>query len=158
MPGVMLLLLVNPKFMSDFINNLSSIYWWISVVIVGILINLLSAYLKVKLDSSLSRVSSWWRNKSEARKAQRLKDLARLRNDSQEQMKLMLSILRYRITSIMYFLWGVTIIVLAISIDQMTLGKPLRQELPHRIFRMVTLLGPALFIIVASREYMSSLR
>lgn len=42
------------KLVSDF----SSWYWWVSVVIVGMVINLLSAYLKQPLDR-------WWERRSE---------------------------------------------------------------------------------------------
>ena len=39
------------------VTDIVSPYWWASVVFVGILINLASAYLKPKLDIALSHVS-----------------------------------------------------------------------------------------------------
>ena len=46
---------------SRFANDLASWYWWVSVVFVGIAINLLSAYLKTPVDN-------WWSSTSQRRK------------------------------------------------------------------------------------------
>ena len=46
-----------------------SIYWWVSVVLVGILINLGAAYLKPLLDGVLSFFSFKWRKRVETRKS-----------------------------------------------------------------------------------------
>jgi hypothetical protein len=43
--------------------------WWITAVVVALLINLLSAYLKPRIDAALVRTWSWWRERSEARTA-----------------------------------------------------------------------------------------
>jgi len=51
--------------MTEVVNNLSSAGWWISVVIVGLLINLVSAYIKAPIDSLGSKLSSAWRSRSE---------------------------------------------------------------------------------------------
>lgn len=54
--------------MDEFTKLLVSPLWWLSVVVVGILINLASAYLKPRLDETFSRSSLWWRNRSEEAK------------------------------------------------------------------------------------------
>ena len=43
--------------MKDLLNDLSSLRWWVSVVIVGLLINLASDYAKPWIDNVLSRFS-----------------------------------------------------------------------------------------------------
>lgn len=43
--------------MDKFVETLKSPVWWIGVVLVGILINIASAYLKPRLDKLLARVS-----------------------------------------------------------------------------------------------------
>jgi predicted histidine transporter YuiF (NhaC family) len=43
--------------MTKLLSDLASLYWWVSVVLVGLLINLASAYLKPRLDSWLSQRS-----------------------------------------------------------------------------------------------------
>jgi hypothetical protein len=51
--------------MEQFLNSVTSLGWWISVFLVGIFINVLSAYLKPNLDKLLSTTSGWWRKKVE---------------------------------------------------------------------------------------------
>ncbi len=51
--------------MTDFHNTLFSAGWWISVVFVGLLINLVSAYIKSPIDKLGSKLSSAWRNRTE---------------------------------------------------------------------------------------------
>lgn len=72
--------------MKNFLNSLSSLYWWASVVLVGILINLFSAYLKSKLDARLSRMSSWWRKRSDIQKAKETASICELRNEPHKQV------------------------------------------------------------------------
>ncbi len=93
--------------MKDFITNISSLYWWISVVVVGILINLFSSYLKDRLDRYLSGVSSRWRQQSEKQKAKTQRILDKLRNEPSEQVFLLLSELRTRIKCLFMLVWGV---------------------------------------------------
>ena len=59
--------------MTEFLINLSSVAWWISVVFVGLLINLVSAYIKPPIDMLGSKLSSAWRNRT-VRSARRLTD------------------------------------------------------------------------------------
>lgn len=51
--------------MDDLINDVGSLTWWIGVVLVGLLINLFSAYLKPLLDGALSALSKQWRTRSQ---------------------------------------------------------------------------------------------
>jgi len=51
--------------MKEFLSNISSLSWWIGVVIVSFLINLGSAYAKKALDLALARFSERQRNKLE---------------------------------------------------------------------------------------------
>ena len=62
--------------MEKFLLDVLSIYWWASVVIVGLLINLASAYIKAPLDRRIGSASHWWRRRSERRDAALL-DMAR---------------------------------------------------------------------------------
>jgi hypothetical protein len=103
--------------MSEFITNLSSIYWWLSIVIVGILINLFSAYLKIKLDTRLSTVSSWWRKRSEARKTRRLAELDRLRGNPNEQIMLALSEVRKLVKGVLAVGLGSVCYLLVIGVQ-----------------------------------------
>lgn len=56
--------------MEELTRNASTVNWWLSVVIVGVLLNLVSAYLKQGVDYFLKHTSEWWRARS-ARSRQR---------------------------------------------------------------------------------------
>lgn len=44
--------------MEKFISDIANFYWWLSVVIVGLIINIISSYLKQKMDTFLNRYST----------------------------------------------------------------------------------------------------
>jgi hypothetical protein len=100
--------------MKDFLNNLSSINWWIGVVVVGILINLISGYIKSKLDSRLSNASTWWQKRSSVQKEKREKALEMLRNNPHEQVMLALAGLRDRMRCIFFSVLGSLVGVLTV--------------------------------------------
>jgi hypothetical protein len=102
--------------MKEFLTNIGSVYWWVSVVVVGILINLASAYLKTRLDTSVSRASKWWRLKSNVQRAQRQKDIARLRGDSQEQLVIAISEIRHQIRAVGFLVFTLIFLVFAVLI------------------------------------------
>lgn len=58
--------------MDKLLQDMSSIYWWISVVIVGLVINLVSSYLKPPLDALGGKTFHAWKAKSD--RAKRLHD------------------------------------------------------------------------------------
>lgn len=53
--------------MDEFIRNLSSPAWWVGVVIVGVFINLVSAYAKPVLDRITSHFGDKWKKRSSER-------------------------------------------------------------------------------------------
>ena len=63
--------------------------WWVSVVVVGILINFFSAYAKGWLDSGLSKVSEKWRRSSDKRKNAQLKKVEELAASEYARLKAM---------------------------------------------------------------------
>jgi hypothetical protein len=52
--------------MSQPFKDLTSFHWWMGVVIVGILINLISDYLKPRADKLLSSMSTWYGTRTES--------------------------------------------------------------------------------------------
>jgi hypothetical protein len=87
------------------LDILASPLWWFSVVFAGICINILSAYLKNTLDDRLSKISTWWRNRSEIRK-QKFEDCVQAIAD--EPRKLLIAcytnIIRSILTSILFII------------------------------------------------------
>lgn len=67
--------------MNEVWNSFFSPAWWVSVVIVGLLINLLSAYLKPPIDSLGSRLSSSWKARSERSRLRLMAAVSRAVND-----------------------------------------------------------------------------
>lgn len=50
--------------LNDIITELSKPVWWVSVVVAGIFINLISSYLKSNMDVGLSKLFSIWNERS----------------------------------------------------------------------------------------------
>lgn len=98
--------------MNEVIRNLSSISWWFSVVIVGIIINLISIYLKAKLDKQLSSNSTWWRKRSQKIEKARLKRIEELRESEGEQRIAFLYIIAYLFWSLVLLILGLCCMIL----------------------------------------------
>jgi hypothetical protein len=103
-------------------DNLTSIQWWLGVVFVGIFINLLSIFIKNKYDGYFSRISSWWRNKSEKRKREFEDDVNILKNSPQElvmasflELRLINKSIFLMLSSIFLFILGMTCMCLIAS-------------------------------------------
>lgn len=126
--------------MEEFLNNLSSPSWWIGVIIIGIILNLVAAYLKTHLDTRLSRFSKWWRDRSEIRKKERESKIKKLRNNPQEQILFAVSALRFRIRSV-HFL-TVTIMLFVFTLD-----------LPIRSLRIFLLAIAALALLFSLSDH-----
>ncbi len=98
--------------MNDFLKNLSSASWWIGVVVVGLIINIVSVYIKANLDSRLAKASTWWQKRSLARNENRKKEIEKLRKNPHGQIMLALAALRDRIRCGVFFSCGFTVFVL----------------------------------------------
>lgn len=70
--------------MEKLLNDFSSPSWWIGIVLVTIVLNIASAYLKPRIDSALLRSSGWWRARSATRLARREEFVQGLINDDRE--------------------------------------------------------------------------
>ena len=71
--------------MADFIKDLSSLHFWLAVVVVGLLLEIGGHLLAKSVDKFLSRTSSWWKFRSETKTAKRQKLIEELRADTKEQ-------------------------------------------------------------------------
>lgn len=107
--------------MENFLTQIASISWWLSVVTVGFLINILSVYITRRLDTRLSRVSSWWRRRSDEKAARRKKDLAQLQGNPVKLTIFALAELRNRIRAL-------TMLVLAFAAAALALLVRLSAE------------------------------
>ena len=91
---------------TQLITDLSSWYWWFSVVIIGILINIASAYIKPRIDRLYERMSSTKRLKDEAKRLEQLLKAEELANNSEFIIFEGLAEMRERLGSILMFVLG----------------------------------------------------
>jgi hypothetical protein len=68
--------------MSKVLENVISVEWWFTVVVVGLAINVLSAYAKPITDRLLSAMSSRLRDRINAANARRTEMVERVRDDT----------------------------------------------------------------------------
>lgn len=99
--------------MSDFMQSLTSASWWIGVVVVGIAINLVSAYTKPRLDRMMSRTSKWWASLSQTRRDARESRVVALVGNPSEQILATLAEMRMRVRSVFFLILSLGIITIA---------------------------------------------
>jgi hypothetical protein len=98
----------------------SIIWWWVSVVCVGIGINLFSAYLKPKVDTRLGKMSMWWRRRSKTQQERFDKQVAEVRNDLRVFVWLATMEFRHRMMQVITLLVGALTIAFDIWVLEMT--------------------------------------
>lgn len=69
--------------MERFLANITSTSWWVGVVLVGIIINIISSYLKPFLDGNISKLSASKKNKLDKERKQHDIFVAKLIADDQ---------------------------------------------------------------------------
>jgi ABC-type multidrug transport system fused ATPase/permease subunit len=99
--------------MDEFFQNISSISWWLGVVIVGILINVLSHYIQKKFDTQLSALSSRWKKRSEEKKELRKRAIEKIRENPNAQVFVILEEVRLRIQTVLFYVGACALILLA---------------------------------------------
>jgi hypothetical protein len=109
--------------MSDMTKTLSSPVWWISVVVAGILINLLSSYLRTLLDVRFSKLSKRWRERSEKQKRERENYVQSLLGQPHRQIVEFHRSTRLHILSVMCLVLGT--FALGLSMAARAFGVPL---------------------------------
>lgn len=99
------------------ISDTSSAYWWFSVVIVGVLINVASAYLKPYLDVWYGKVSTKRRFKNEQAKAEFEEHAQALANNPLMIIVTGQDELRYRMYGVLFYL--IAMALLSVSLYSM---------------------------------------
>src|SRR5438270_4750812 len=107
-------------------DDIASPAWWMSVVIAGLLVNLLAAYLKSPVDRLLSHSSSRWRASSEKRREKRNQLIERLRQDADFKATMLAWEFRLRMNT-----------VLSVAIISVMLHFLVYQPLPHTWIKLL---------------------
>ena len=93
--------------MREFLNNLSSLSWWLGVVVVGVVINILSPYISKGLEKVLIKTSARYRKRIAERSEKRRKRITELKANQHKQIMLAFGEQRLRIRSLENFFGGV---------------------------------------------------
>ncbi|SGY87688.1 hypothetical protein [Moritella viscosa] len=90
--------------MEPFLVSLTTPSWWVGVVIVGIIINVISSYLKNPIDKILSAISGSRRERNKRKLNERNELISTLRDDADLLILFAMSENRYRIRSVGFLL------------------------------------------------------
>ena len=104
--------------MTDFLSSLSSPSWWLGVVIVGLLINLIAAYLKPRLDRWLGGSSRWWETRTEKRRRARQARIRKLRESQHEQTMAALEALRSALLGVVLLMMAAILAVCLVELSK----------------------------------------
>ena len=102
--------------MDKLLEALTSPVWWVSVVIAGVVVNLVAAYLKPRLDGFLSATSSRWRTTSAAARERREQFLTQLQSDPAEFHYQQMRELRLRAQATFALLLGVFFLLFTVNL------------------------------------------
>ncbi len=85
-------------------SSFLSYEWWISVVVVGLIINLVSAYAKAKIDVQVAKLSRWWATQNEKERLERTRRIELIKSSPQLQHLLGVQSVRRIVTGSAYAL------------------------------------------------------
>jgi hypothetical protein len=140
--------------MNEFANNLTSFSWWLGVVVVGLLINLASAYLKSPIDNLGSKFSTSWRNRTVRSREKFKLDVDKAIGDQNWRNFCATQALIYRSKSNAWLLLVLMELILAaqyktiIFISKITPTSP-NVETPNMIFQIIVFIGGVVFMLFA---------
>jgi hypothetical protein len=97
--------------MDRFLQDATSSYWWLSVVVVGVIINVLSAYLKPFLESRLSHLSDYWGKRHEAKIGLFNQRVSLLRSNPELRVIYAMRELRYRVRMIGFIVLSIVMLL-----------------------------------------------
>jgi len=138
--------------MKAWFQNLNSLDWWIGVVAVGIVINLVSAYLKGPCDRLLSAVSKRWATRTEAQRKARDERIARLRASRDEQTFALIQALHVRVRSVMMILLGWVLMVTSLLLQK----EPPTEHMT--LVRLILMLASLLPMMLGFRDWSDVMR
>jgi hypothetical protein len=100
--------------MDAFLKDIATPNWWLGVVAVGILINLVSPFIGTMLGRSSSKLLSYWRSRSEKQKASDQRLIERLRSSEYERMMAATDEVGQLLRSTLFFVSAFSLIVIGL--------------------------------------------
>ncbi|MDP3595693.1 MAG: hypothetical protein Q8S75_01705, partial [Nitrospirota bacterium] len=101
--------------MQGFYDNLGDTSWWMSVVFVGLGLNLLAAYLKWPIDTIMSKLFTSWTRRLEAQNQFRAQLLEKAVEDSPLQLLMAIELLRLKVKILYSMFLGIVFLSMASS-------------------------------------------
>lgn len=92
--------------MDKFLQDISSSYWWLGVVLVGVVINILSSYLRRLMENNFSKFSQFWQTRRQSRIDDFNRRVDLLKKDADLKFVYALRESRYRIRAIGFLIFG----------------------------------------------------
>jgi hypothetical protein len=123
---------------------LFSFYWWFSVVLVGIAINIVSAYLKTPVDNLLSWFSVRWQKRTDKKKVEFEALVQELRGNTTRQIFAAFEEMRQDIRAVAGLLVSIMSILLTLLFSLTT---------PMIFFENFVMSSKVLFSLLASFAY-----
>jgi hypothetical protein len=108
--------------MDEFLSNLYSLSWWLGVVVVGILINIISPYLNKGMDKILMKTSATFKNKTMERLEKRKQKIDELKADPHKQIMFSFREQRLRIRTLFGLLGGFLFAFISVFIGFLIVG------------------------------------
>lgn len=92
---------VESALMKEFLNNLSSTSWWLSVMVAGIVASVLASYFRNIIDAILSRLSTRWKKKSQRQSLEKAVTIEKIQSDVNEEILFSLEIQNHKLNGIL---------------------------------------------------------
>jgi len=112
---------------------------WLSVVLIGVAVHLVAAYLKPRLDRFSSRTALWWTTRTDKRSADREARLHELKDSSERRLQARLAALGFRIGGVQSMMFA------AFSFFMFTV----RSGFPRSVLFPASILLAVLFLLSA---------
>jgi hypothetical protein len=101
--------------MGQIVSDLTSIHWWLTVVVVGIVLNVASAYLKPWIDTQVARFSARRRATIEKEHARRLRIIKKVQADPHEETVQLLREIRSRVNGLSSLMLGLVFFAVGVA-------------------------------------------
>ncbi len=101
--------------MENFLEDIMTVYWWLTVVIVGIAINVASTYIRSGLANKLGNFSKYWAGKRDSRLKERGKLLSLLKENETALLLYANSESSFRVRALQFLLFFCIFLFIGIS-------------------------------------------
>ena len=133
--------------MDEFVKGLSSPSWWVGVVIVGILINIISTLLIKFFNFLLKQTSESWRNKENVKNIERLKTINKIKSNEKFLYFYMLGEIRYMVCGASYCIFSLCCFFGAVQISK-----------SYMLISIIGLIAATLVLHIGFRDFSKAIR